>query len=61
MLFSDRPNFEKEVDEMKKSELKNGLEINGYYSKHFVSKISMIQILPMDEAIIENLVKIASE
>lgn len=59
MLFSDRPDFDKEVEKMKKDKLYHGTEIIGYRSPHIASKICMIQVLPMDTDILENLVKIS--
>lgn len=57
VLYSDRPRFKEEFDEMK-SKLQNGNCISAFHSLHISSKICMMQFLPMDQSIIDNLVDI---
>lgn len=54
-LYSDIPTI---VDDFKeiKSKLNNGNAITPYCSSHIVSKLCMMQFLPMDDKVLENLV-----
>lgn len=54
-LYSDRPNFEDEIKSIR-TKLDNGNEISALHSKHIASKISMMQILPLDDEVLDNLV-----
>lgn len=55
ILFSDRPKFSSEILDIR-NKLQNGLSIAGVESTHIASKICMLQFLPMDDDILENLV-----
>lgn len=54
-LYSDRPDFKKEIEAIQ-TKLDNGNEISATTSTHIASKISMMQILPMDADVLDNLV-----
>lgn len=54
-LYSDMPAISSAFEQMKGS-LNNGTEISVYRSSHIESKICMMQFLPMDDEVLENLV-----
>lgn len=54
-LYSDIPTIPEDFKKMKAS-LNNGMEIGVYHSTHIESKICMMQFLPMDDEVLENLV-----
>lgn len=54
-LYSDRDDFHSEIEGVKKHVV-NGNAIASYHSTHIASKICMMQFLPMDDDILENLV-----
>lgn len=54
-LYSDRPNFEDEIKQIR-SKLQSGNEIDAAKSVHIASKICMMQFLPLDQAILDHLV-----
>lgn len=54
-LYSDMPTIIDDFKQMKGS-LNNGTEISVYRSSHIESKICMMQFLPMDDEVLNNLV-----
>ena len=54
-LFSDRPNFADEIEDIREK-LNHGNEISTAKSVHIASKICMLEILPLDKDILDNLV-----
>lgn len=59
-LLSDRPDFEAEIERIK-GQLHNGNEMAVMKSEHIASKISMLQFLPMDDAVLDNLVDLQEQ
>jgi len=55
VIYSDRPNLVEEFEQIR-PHLVNGSIINVCHSKHIASKICLMQFLPMDQSILENLV-----
>ena len=55
ILYSDRPCFESEDFPAMRPKLDNGNTVSARYSTHIVSKICMMQFLPMDESILDGL------
>lgn len=55
ILFSDRPNFNEEILHIR-NKLQNGQSISGVESTHIASKVCMLQFLPLDDDILDNLV-----
>lgn len=53
-FFSNMPHFDKEVTNIK-GKLVNGNSLMASMSEHIASKICMLQILPMDDNILQNL------
>lgn len=59
-FYSDRYNFKEEFEDMR-TLINNGNEISSFESSHIASKICMMQFLPMDKEIIDNLVDLQEE
>lgn len=59
-IYSDRPNFDKEITSMTESgKLQNGNQLGHQKSTHIASKIVAMQFLPMDKNVINRLSALA--
>jgi hypothetical protein len=55
-MYSDRPNFEDEFVNIMKHRIENSNQISAICSSHIESKICFMEILPMDNQVLENLI-----